>query len=108
MNESKNQTNKYAICFLYKKNIVYQFTFLRENNYIESELMSACLIFVYIWLIWGKPGSLLKPVVHKISAVGGNLFIFGLACYFCPGKEKINILTSQFKRISNEQGVPSF
>ena len=43
-------------------------------------------------------------MVHRISSVEGNLFIFGLVCYFCPGSQKINILTAQYKRISNEQG----
>jgi hypothetical protein len=36
------------------------------------DILPACLIFVYIWLIWDKPGSLKKPVVHKISSVEGN------------------------------------
>jgi hypothetical protein len=35
----------------------------------------------------------------------GNLFIFGLVCYFCPGSQKINILTAKYKQISNEQAV---
>jgi hypothetical protein len=35
----------------------------------------------------------------------GNLFIFGLVCYFCPGSQKINILTNQYEQISDEQGV---
>jgi hypothetical protein len=34
-------------------------------------------------------------VVHKISFVEGNLFIFGLVCYFCPGNKKDHILTAQ-------------
>jgi hypothetical protein len=33
------------------------------------------------------------------------LFTFGLVCYFCPGSQKINILTVQYKQISEEQGV---
>jgi hypothetical protein len=37
--------------------------------------------------------------------VEGNLFIFGLVCYICPGSQKINILTAQYKKISNEQAV---
>jgi hypothetical protein len=37
--------------------------------------------------------------------VEGNLFIFGLVCYICPDNQKINILTAQYKRISNEQTV---
>ncbi len=52
------------------------------------KLLPARLIFVYIWLLWGKPGSLLKPVVHKISSVESNLFTFGLVCYFCPTAKK--------------------
>ncbi len=44
-------------------------------------------------------------MVHKISSVEGNLFTFGLVYYFCPGSQKINFLTAQYKRISNEQGV---
>jgi hypothetical protein len=44
-------------------------------------------------------------VVHKISSVVENLFILGLVCYLCPGSKKINILTAQYKRISNEQWV---
>jgi hypothetical protein len=34
-----------------------------------------------------------------------NLFIFGLVCYSSPGSQKINILTAQYKRISNAQAV---
>ncbi len=34
-----------------------------------------------------------------------NLFTFGLICDFCPGSQKINILTAQCKRIFNDQGV---
>ncbi len=37
--------------------------------------------------------------------MGGNLFILGLVCYFCPGSQKVNILTAQYKRISDEQAV---
>ncbi len=37
-------------------------------------VLPAHLIFVYIWL--------------KISSVEGNLFIFGLVCYICPGSQK--------------------
>ncbi len=69
-------------------------------------ILPACLIFVHIWLLRGKPGSLWKPAVQKISSVEGNLFIFGLVCYFCPpGSQKINILTAQYKWTSKEQGV---
>jgi hypothetical protein len=75
------------------------------SHFFVVKILPARLIFVYIWLLWGKPGSLQKPVVHRISSVEGNLFIFGLVCYFCPGSQKINILTSQYKRISNEQAV---
>ncbi len=60
---------------------------------------------VYIWLLWGKPGSLYKPEVNRISSVKGNLFIFGLVCYIRPGSQKINILTAQYKRMSNKQAV---
>ncbi len=35
----------------------------------------------------------------------GSLFAFGQICYFCTGSQKINILTVQYRRISNEQGV---
>ncbi len=42
----------------------------------------------------------------------GILFTFGLICYWfdfidliCPGSQKINILTSQYKQISDKQGV---
>jgi hypothetical protein len=44
-------------------------------------------------------------VVHKIPSVEGNLFTFGLICYFCPGSQKIKIMTSKYKWISNKQGV---
>jgi hypothetical protein len=37
--------------------------------------------------------------------VEGNLFIFGLVCYICPGSQKINILTAQYKQISNDLAV---
>ncbi len=66
------------------------------------------LIFVYIRLLWGKPGNLQKPLVHEISSVRGNLFIFGLVSYFCPDSQKINILTAQYERISDDQGVCEF
>jgi hypothetical protein len=68
-------------------------------------VLPAHLIFFYIWLLWGKPGILKKPVVHRIFSVEGNLFIFRLLCYICSGSQKINILTAQSKRISNEQAV---
>jgi hypothetical protein len=51
---------------------------------------------VYINL-WYKEAPLWKE----------NLLIFGLICYFCPGSQKINILTAQYKRISNAQAVTS-
>ncbi len=35
----------------------------------------------------------------------GNLFIFGLVCYICPGRQKIKILIAQYKQISNKQAV---
>ncbi len=70
-----------------------------------QQVLSSCLIFTYIWLHWRKPGSLKKPVLHIISSVEENLFIFGLVCYFCPGSQKINMLTAQYKQISNKQGV---
>ncbi len=41
-------------------------------------------------------------MVHKISSVEGNLFTFGLICYFCPGSQKINILTAQYKQACME------
>jgi hypothetical protein len=34
-----------------------------------------------------------------------NLFILGLVCYSSPGSQKVNILTTQYKRISNAQAV---
>jgi hypothetical protein len=40
--------------------------------------------------------------------VEGNLFIFVPVCYICPGSQKINILTAQYKRISKEQAVCLF
>ncbi len=55
------------------------------------------------WLLWGKPGSLLKPVVHIISCVESNLLSFGLLCYFCPGSHKNQHF--DYKRISNQQAV---
>ncbi len=58
----------------------------RNNDKSSAEvvILPARLIFVYIQLLWGKAGSFLKPVVHRISSVEGNLFMFGLVCYFCP------------------------
>ncbi len=47
-------------------------------------------------------------MVQRISSVQGNLFIFGLVCYICPGNQKINILTAEYKRISNDQAVYLF
>jgi hypothetical protein len=69
------------------------------------DILPACLIFVYIWLLWKL---IEKPVANKISSMDGNLFIFRLVCYFCPGSQKINILTAQYKRISNKQRIPYF
>jgi hypothetical protein len=48
--------------------------------------MSYCLLvwFFYICLLLGKPGSLEKPVVHKIPSVEGDLCTSGQICYFCP------------------------
>jgi hypothetical protein len=40
-------------------------------------------------------------VVHKIPSVEGNLFTFGLICYFCPGSQK-KFSPAQDKGISNE------
>ncbi len=34
-------------------------------------------------------------MVRKIHSVEGNLFTFGLICYFCPDGQKNNILTAQ-------------
>ncbi len=72
---------------------------------IALKILPARLIFIYIWLHWGKPGSLLKPVVQTISSVKSNLFTFGLVCYFCPSSQKINILNANYKRIFNAQAV---
>ncbi len=33
------------------------------------------------------------------------MFIFGLVCYFWPGSQKVNILTAQYERISDEQAL---
>ncbi len=41
----------------------------------------------------------------KISSMEGNLFTFGLICYFCPGSQKKNILIARCKQICNAQGV---
>ncbi len=41
-------------------------------------------IFVLYLTPMGKPLCLFKPVVH----MEGNLFTFGLICYFCSGKIK--------------------
>jgi hypothetical protein len=44
-------------------------------------------------------------VVRKIPTIEGDLFAYGLICYFYPGSQKISILTAQNKGISKEQGV---
>ncbi len=69
------------------------------------KILTACLIFVYIWLHWVKQHSSLKPLVHKILFVAGNLFIFGIICYFYPGSHKNQHLSAQCKQIPNELGV---
>jgi hypothetical protein len=43
-----------------------------------------------------------QSVVQEIPSIEGILFTFKLICYFCPGSQKINILTAQYKQISRE------
>ncbi len=58
-----------ALCFRW------EFSYLKVEN-----ACTACSSY--------KPGSLENHVVLKISSVEGNLFDFGLICYFCPGSPK--------------------
>ncbi len=63
-------------------------------------------ILIHIRLLWGKPGNLLKPVVHIISSVESNLCTFGLLCCFCPGSQKNQHFGSAlYIWISNAQAV---
>jgi hypothetical protein len=67
---------------------------------------AACSFDILLYLTpLGQGWQLIKHVVHKISSVEGNLFIFGLVYFFCPDGQKINILIAQYKQISNKQGV---
>jgi hypothetical protein len=52
------------------------------SDYLNS-VKDICSLDICLFLTpLGKPGSLKKPVVHKIPSVVGNLFTLWLICYF--------------------------
>ncbi len=55
----------------------------------------ACSFDILLYLT--PLGQARQFMVHKILSVEGNLLTCGHICYFCPGNQKINILTSQYK-----------
>ncbi len=67
---------------------------------------TACLFDIRLYLTpLGQARQFIETCGTKISSVEGNLFIFGLVCYFCPGSQKNQHLTAQKIRISKEKGV---
>ncbi len=52
------------------------------------KLLPVRQILIHIRLLWGKPGSLLKPVVHIISSVESNFFYFWANVLFLPRQPK--------------------
>ncbi len=56
----------------------------RNQNVGANEILPARLIFVYIWLLWGKPGSLEKPVVYKILFMKKICLFLGKFFLFLP------------------------
>ncbi len=61
---------------------------------------TACLFDIHLYLtVYRNLWYIKSPQRENI------LFIFGLVCYFCPGSQNNNILTVQYKRISNRQVV---
>ncbi len=78
----------------------------KHNHYLKL-LYTACLFDIHVYLTpLGQVRQFIKTCGHKTPSVEGNLFTFGLICFFCPGSQNNNILT--YKRISNEQGVNVF
>jgi hypothetical protein len=71
-----------------------------------SCLYTACTFDIHLYLTpLGQARQFIETCGTYNLLCGRKCFFLGLVCYFCTASPKINILTAQYKQISNEQGV---
>ncbi len=72
--------------------------------YVCSSANTYCLRVWYSFIFdsFGASQEVYRNLWYIESSLWKEFFYF---CYFCPGSQKINILTAQYKWISNAQAV---